>query len=84
MWNRRTEDKLIHVSLNIPYKTQFKIGDHFIIGTSELLQNSLVRILESNNCISNMTTLYSTPPPNEEYTDNHFLLQHQTAIPVSN
>lgn len=68
----------------MPYKTQFKIGDHFITGTSEFLQNSLLRIFDNNHCISNESTLYSIPPPNDEYFDNHFLLQHQTAILVSN
>lgn len=52
--------------------------------TPELPQNSLLRIFESNHFISNETTLYSIPPPNDEYFDNPFLLQHQTAIAVSN
>lgn len=64
----------------MPYKTQFKMGNHFIISTSELLQNSHLRISVSNHCISNETTLYSIPPPNDEYFDNHFLFKHQTEI----
>jgi hypothetical protein len=84
MWKRRTEDTLIPVFSQHAIQNTVQGRWSFYYLYIRITPEFSLRIFKSNHCISNETTLYSNPPSNEEYFDNHFLLQHQTAIPVSN